>query len=378
MSREQIGRLIAEVQSRLALPERLPTLPTESTTAPIRTRPPLPDWLPGDRVLALEPEDEITIEADDTSAEGVALPDFAYPTQFGEDVPSFDALAYYLPFHFYRRRWGIYLLASGVLEVARHVIGSNRVPYRDRWVIGFAARALFLHEFFHHAVEVACSRLEFPLPTAQRGNAHYNSYFVDPTAAEDEESLANAYVARSIRRQYGAIIPPTPLKRSYWNLREFMDRQPRPYANYRSYVRDVDFVGGRDLLVTQMYVPWLSNEPGSLLGASMYFANVTPAASEYPLYLVLDNGSSHLRVARPFPKEYDLQVYVHSNDHKPAHIHVRDLSRDTETHYLWPSLDPYHDDARLPRRKEDSLKAYVSKYSNAIGERITAVYGASL
>jgi hypothetical protein len=377
MSREQIGRLITAVQSRATPPERLPSYPTEDTAAPVGTRPPAPDWLPDELkrvsfdVIPLEPDDEITIEEDGATSEGIALPDSGNPKQINEQVPSFDALAHYLPFHFYKNRWGIYLSESGILEVTRTVVGGDRISWRDRWCVGFAAKALFLHEFFHHAVEVACSRLEFPLLSP-----HYNSYFTNPAAADGEESIANAYLARNIRRYYSEI-PPRPLRKAYWNLRSFMDRQPGPYAEYRDFVRDEDYSIGRDKLITEMYSPVLNNSrPGYILGAGMYFANVTPVASEYPLYLVLDHGESHLRVARPFPKELGLQVFVYSNDHTPPHIHVRDLDGDLNTRYLWPSLTSYPDDPRLPRRKENSLKAYVARYSQGLIARIAAVYGA--
>ena len=110
----------------------------------------------------------------------------------------------------------------------------------------------------------------------------------------------------------------------------------------------------------------------------MYFAEVTPVVSDYPLYLVLDRHGSHLRIARPFPKMLGLQVFVYSNDHTPVHIHVRDLDGDISTRYLWPSLDPYPDDKRLSRRKEDNLKSDVAQISQDLAERISAVYGAMI
>jgi hypothetical protein len=164
---------------------------------------------------------------------------------------------------------------------------------------------------------------------------------------------------------------PNHLRRSYWSLRSFMDRQPGPYAQYRDFVRDDDYSSGRDGLITDMFDPWLP-QSGSILGSSMYFANVTPLTSPYPLYLVLDHRK--LRAARPFPKDKGLQVFVYSNDHKPEHIHVQDLNGRLRTRYLWPSLDPYPNDPRLPRRKENDLKAYVAAYSRGLSERIAAVY----
>jgi hypothetical protein len=294
----------------------------------------VPEWIPDDfrardyRAVMIGPDDEIALETEDIGDEGTLSYDLGAPRSFDDQVPPFDALAYYLPFHFFQARWGIYLSESGVLELTRHIVGGNRLAPTDRWVVGFAARALFLHEFFHHAAEVACARIEFPLPTTWLGTSHYNTYFTDPAAAGNEEALANAYVAPQIRKYY-SFIGTRPRTKSYWNLRSFMDHQPGPYAKYREFLRDDDYANARDGMVNDMYIPWLPtstladrSKPGELLGAGMYFANVTPAASEYPFYLVLDRPGSHLRVARPFPKMLGLQVFVYSNDHTPVHIHV--------------------------------------------------------
>jgi hypothetical protein len=387
MSRSQIAQLIATVQRWTGPSDRLPISPGKSVDLPEWTRPPLPDWLPDEsRPISFEavlvgPEDEITIETEDISGDGASVYDLRSPRQFDDQIPSFDALAYYLPFHFYRTRWGIYLSENGILEVTRHIVGSHLLAARDRWIVGLAAKALFLHEFLHHAAEVACSRLEYSLPTTLLGNSHYNPYFLNSTAAANEESIANAYIARHIRRYYSHVGART-LNRAYWGLRSFMDRQPGPYAGYPNFLRNDDYARARDSMISEMYVPWLSNSaladqprPGDLLGSGMYFADVTPVASEYPIYLVLDRPDPHLRVAKPFPKKFGLQVFVYSNDHTPVHIHVRDLDQDMNTRYLWPSLDPYPNDERLSRRKEDYLKTYIAKNSQKLAERIDAVYG---
>lgn len=135
---------------------------------------------------------------------------------------------------------------------------------------------------------------QFPLPTTWLGSPHYDSYFVDPIAAANEESLANAYVARHIRRYYRDV-GVRGLTRAYWGLRSFMDRQPGPYDKYGNFLRNEDYASGRDDLIDKMYQPWISSSaladqpsPGALLGSGIYFADVTPLASDYPVYLVLD------------------------------------------------------------------------------------------
>lgn len=180
LSRDQIAHLIAAVQRRVLPSDRLPTPPGDGRVVPDWARPPVPDWISHDfTIVMIGPDDEITIETEDIGGEGASAYDLGAPHPFDDQVPPLDALAYYIPFHFFQARWGIYLLETGVLELTRHIVGGNFVAPIGRWVVGFAARALFLHEFFHHAAEVACSRLELPLPTTWLGTSHYTTYFTN-------------------------------------------------------------------------------------------------------------------------------------------------------------------------------------------------------
>jgi hypothetical protein len=287
-------------------------------------------------------------------------------------------LAYYLPFHFYRDRWGIYIRDMGILELASHIVSNDWLSDDEEWLIGFAAKCLFLHEFFHHSTEVACSRLEYPLPAARLGNDHYTPYFKDNVASYIEEAVANAYVARNIDKYYQN---PPPGRRMYTRVKSgllgVMSRQPKPYSEFREFVGNGRFARARDLLIDGMYHPWLSNRPSMLLGAGIYFADITPVATYCPLYLVVDSPDRLIRIGKPFPKAMGLQVFVRSPDHPPPHIHVRNLDNGEETRYPWPSLKPYEGDIRFSTRLEKNLRAYTKEHRAEITKRISSVLAAA-
>ena len=75
-----------------------------------------------------------------------------------------DALAWYLPIHYYGPEWGIYLREDAIEAFAGHIwdrlrqrTGSSR-ELRQVWQA--AAFTLYLHEAFHHKMESFAIRLE--------------------------------------------------------------------------------------------------------------------------------------------------------------------------------------------------------------------------
>jgi hypothetical protein len=148
-------------------------------------RPPVPDWLPeeGDAsVVALGADDVLSPEGQ------LAVPgtDLELP---GNPV-TIDTLAYYLPYHFYSSRWGIYLKASGILHVAS-LLKDALFSVGDEDVLQLAQRILFEHEFFHFIAETACARAEVVAKMRL-----YDVYYPHPFGAPHEEALANAYSFR--------------------------------------------------------------------------------------------------------------------------------------------------------------------------------------
>jgi predicted RNA binding protein YcfA (HicA-like mRNA interferase family) len=75
--------------------------------------------------------------------------------------PSPDALAFYLPFHYFAENvWGIYLTYEGVGTIRDYLVRHSRggLTPPEAW---HAARVfLYAHEAFHHSIESFATRLE--------------------------------------------------------------------------------------------------------------------------------------------------------------------------------------------------------------------------
>ena len=89
-----------------------------------RTR--LPDWVAepvGEARVLAEADNPITVEG------RVPIPHEPRPTGDGTTA---DVLAYYLPFHFYRTAWGIYIRGAGVWALARREALDTVRPMNER------------------------------------------------------------------------------------------------------------------------------------------------------------------------------------------------------------------------------------------------------
>lgn len=75
-----------------------------------------------------------------------------------------DALAWYLPFHYYGPDWGIYIKEAEVLNIAAMIkkrLGGGPSDWREaQQLCRVALSALYLHEAFHHKIESFATRLE--------------------------------------------------------------------------------------------------------------------------------------------------------------------------------------------------------------------------
>ena len=109
------------------------------------------------------------------------------PSKYGA-----DALAYYLPFHFYAEEWGIYLFTSGTVYLAAVLKGAALVP-GDEHYLDMAEKILLDHELLHACTEIACTRAEL-----MSRSPLYVPYFEDPEAGEHEEAIANAHALLAI------------------------------------------------------------------------------------------------------------------------------------------------------------------------------------
>ena len=74
-------------------------------------------------------------------------------------IPPIDALAFYIPFHYYPKWWGIYLTVEGLFYLGEQI--KLRAPAVPSWVaLDFAKVFLYRHEFFHHKIESFATRME--------------------------------------------------------------------------------------------------------------------------------------------------------------------------------------------------------------------------
>lgn len=135
------------------------------------------------------------------------LPDFPTkypggPLPFPKDfLPPPDALAFYLPFHyFYPVWWGIYLTYEGTIWLAKY-IKNSQPTITDQEALLCSQIFLYAHEAYHHMVESFATRLEVThrVPLYRKGFQQiYREAMENPDQCADpyppdEEALANAY-----------------------------------------------------------------------------------------------------------------------------------------------------------------------------------------
>jgi hypothetical protein len=306
-------------------------------------------------IILAENEQQVSIEnGAGPVADPEPLPDGTTP----------DNLAYYLPFHFYRARWGIYIRASGMWSLAQR-LAANRP---DINALNHARIILLEHERLHFMAEYAASRIE--VVTAQ---SSYRPYFSDRIGAPHEEALANAKAIVQLKRYAPSAVVAAANK--------WMRLQPAGYREFEQWLPPKFIEGQRraaafmnpSAATTNLI---LSNRPGfnSKYAAhpADFLFRLVPL-KRVPLYFVMDASVSWMRIIKPFPKEFGIQVKVHTNDHKPPHIHI-DCPPGTErTRYRWPDLSPLHGYPALASREEKRLGDYLAKYRAEIDNKIQSV-----
>lgn len=216
--------LVAFAQQNFASFEGLNNGYDTELALPIQSRPPLPSWLSEESTF-----EEFPYEAESWIIEGDAnLPE----PPANVSTLGADALAFYLPFHFYRERWGIYVLSSGVLHLASELKGGA-LSKGDEAYLEVADWILIEHEQFHANTEIAATRAE--LISRQ---SLYRPYFCDSVAASHEEALANANAIRWALTSNEDPLDVQP------NLETWMKRQGPGYCDYHRWVSSRLFTSG--------------------------------------------------------------------------------------------------------------------------------------
>jgi len=284
--------------------------------------------------------------------------------------PGIDVIAYYLPFHFHLKDWGIYVLSSGILQVSSEFASTRgkRVPSN---LANLAYRVLFHHERFHFLTEMACSRAELVLAAPLYARYYHNGY-----AVACEEALATAHAFRTAVRGEPADVSKM--------VERWMKAQGPGYRDFTRCVTPSAFTDWLRLVTRLMLgatppslsvdttgpvIRGASGVPASLPGEFLYDGL---ARSVAPVRIVLDVPC--VGVLKPFPKYAGVRVKVHCNDHPPPHIHVEIPPSTPITRVSWPALRPLEGDPALSRSQRKSLEKYISKYGGQLEEKIRRVY----
>lgn len=325
-----------------------------------RPRPSLPEWLldvvgadgsdvsqrthTGRAVSELSRRDIFVVE-------GGSVP----PPLDIKDLPPIDALAFYLPFHYYRHNWGIYIRESGIVALASASNPSALTP-PDRRRLEMASSVLREHEQFHFVAEIAVSRAEI-----LRNGLLYDRFFHHPFAACLEEALANA-------RAWQRVIRKTDRKTQKL-FRKWMHGQGPGYEDFDGYIQPLSFREGLSKageLIRECTI-------GFPHETAMSFIFAAPRTKP-PIHVVHDVGS-RLGIIRPFPKFRGLRVLVHTNDHPPPHIHIEIPPGKAVTRYRWPEKVPVQGDPRITGRRRKALDEYLDRFGQQIDRKVLSVYG---
>jgi hypothetical protein len=267
-----------------------------------------------------------------------------------------DALAFWVPFHFYRQRWGIYIRTSGVLYLAEVLKGGGLLP-GDEEYCDLAEDILLKHERMHAMIEIACTRAEMV-----GWRSLYQPYFADPVAWEHEEALANAQDDK----------PQVRARAEAW-----MRLQGPGYRDFGKFLDSRKFSRGVDRAAHLMLKPLPPPVPKAS-APSKTFLFYEGTRYNIPKKRINDLPASHATILRPFPKQFGIQVLVHSNDHPPPHIHIQMPPGGSETKYIWPDLIPMKNENPLSAGGEKNLEHYLKLHEAEIEERIRRVYGTTL
>lgn len=124
-----------------------------------------------------------------------------------------DALAYYLPYHYFGLDWGIYVPETSIFTIAGYIWSSSGHPHLSEKLAQALCRSalniLYLHEAFHHKVESFATRLE--IARLQAVYRPYKEHIYPPlrnTDADLEEAIATAeMLTRLSERAYSTGIP---------------------------------------------------------------------------------------------------------------------------------------------------------------------------
>ena len=156
-------------------------------------------------------------------------------------VPPPDALAFYLPYHYYHPHWwGVYILFDGLVALARYILDHAKPRPSINEALRAAHRFLHYHEAFHHSVECFATRIELidrkPHYRSGFDRVYRSSYGTNNCL---EEALGNAAAARWVRQKIKN--PAIDLA-----IQDYMAKQPPGYNQAHLYLDNDAFIDGRN------------------------------------------------------------------------------------------------------------------------------------
>ena len=159
--------------------------------------------------------------------------------------PPPDALAFYLPFHYFYP-WGIYLIYEGVRELAKIIVKeSPTIAFKDAWKA--SQIYLYAHEAYHHNVESFATKLEIThrFPLYKKGFREvYNDKKVPPTPiTPHEESLATAYGYFKVKKAFKS--ESAKMEAILHGLKSYSNNLPKEYAVGNELLDDKIFKQGQ-------------------------------------------------------------------------------------------------------------------------------------
>jgi hypothetical protein len=180
------------------------------------------------------------------------------------DANQFNPLAWYRRHHVKPQQWGIYIREYGIIQYQQHITEVLQEEYgipvsvADPAIRELAYQRLISHEWFHFQIEYLTYILEDATtePLSERYISKvYNKQW--PTIFCIEESLANAFVARSERcsnilsRITGGY-KDTKSEPDWKRVMELTTKAPPAYEQFERFVSDNEFISGCQTLCYQI------------------------------------------------------------------------------------------------------------------------------
>ena len=353
-----LSTLVAFAQMSFGAQSKTTDEPSESLASGARDsdvlspRSSIPDWL-----RARRPDDEAPVDSGHQWRIHGEISSPPPPPDVDRVGP--DALAFYVPFHFYTD-WGIYIRDSGVKYLAFVLKGSPLIPGDEEYLVG-AEWILNLHEMWHAATEIACTRAEL---FARR--SLYREYFFNEDASVHEEALANAH---AIRKGFDEDTEAAKLNVEHW-----MRGLGPGYRHFDKWIPRPAFSRGQNVAARFMTAGLPGPRPKASGAPHQFLFRGAHSYRSMPVTRIVDSESNDASVVRPFPRDLGMRAFVYSNDHEPAHFHIETLARDFKTRYLWPSLEPYEGNPGLTGKKAKAFDKYWRKYKDGIVSKLRKVY----